>query len=312
MKSVSLTVLFLLLALPAAAQDKLSIMLDWFVNPDHGPIIVAQQRGYFADAGLDVEIIAPADPADPPKLAAAGSVDLAVSYQPQLYLQHAAGLGLVRVGTLINNPLFCVMVDDDGPIQSLADLKGQKIGFSIAGIEEALMHTMLRSNGVDPASVEQINVNFSLTPALVAGQVDAVSGAFRNFELHQMSGVGRKGRCFLPEEHGVPTYDELIYVASAAKADDDRIARFLEATARAAREISTDPETGWQDFKSYAPELDDQLNALAWSDTKPYFEENPAALNDNRYAEFGTYMRDIGLIERAPSVADIAWVVSQP
>ncbi len=181
MKSVSLTVLFLLLALPAAAQDKLSIMLDWFVNPDHGPIIVAQQRGYFADAGLDVEIIAPADPADPPKLAAAGSVDLAVSYQPQLYLQHAAGLGLVRVGTLINNPLFCVMVDDDGPIQSLADLKGQKIGFSIAGIEEALMHTMLRSNGVDPASVEQITVNFSLTPALVAGQVDARSGAFRKF-----------------------------------------------------------------------------------------------------------------------------------
>ena len=134
-------------------------------------------------SGLAVEIIAPADPADPPKMAAAGKVDLAVSYQPQLYLQHEAKLPLVRVGTLVNNPLYCVMVDADGPVKSLADLAGRKVGFSIAGIEEALMHTMLRSNGVDPKDVEQINVNFSLTPALVAGQVEAVSNWLESNQL---------------------------------------------------------------------------------------------------------------------------------
>ena len=69
----------LFLSSPAEAADKLSIMLDWFVNPDHGPIIVAKQKGYFTDAGLDVEIIAPADPSDPPKMVAAGKVDLAVT-----------------------------------------------------------------------------------------------------------------------------------------------------------------------------------------------------------------------------------------
>ena len=72
-----LTALVLLTATPAAAQDKMTVMLDWFVNPDHGPIIVAQEQGYFADAGLEVEVIAPADPADPPKMAAAGRADLA-------------------------------------------------------------------------------------------------------------------------------------------------------------------------------------------------------------------------------------------
>ena len=306
MKKTLLALAFALLTLPAYSQEKLSIMLDWFVNPDHGPIIVAQQKGYFADVGLDVEIIAPADPTDPPKLAAAGQVDLAVSYQPQLYLQHDAGLPLKRVGTLVNNPLYCVMVDADGPIKSLADLKGKTVGFSIAGIEEALMHTMLRHNGVDPESVEQINVNFSLTPSLVAGKVDAVSGAFRNFELHQMTGVDKKGTCFLPEEHGVPAYDELIYVANTALDGDDRITRFLEATAKAAKEIKADPQAGWETFKGYASELDDRLNALAWGDTVPHFETEPSTLNEERYSSFGEFMKSTGLIGKAPPVADIA------
>ena len=306
MKLLTTAALWLALAAPALADDKLSVMLDWFVNPDHGPIIVAQQRGYFKDAGLDVQIIAPADPSDPPKMAAAGEVDLAVSYQPQLYLQNAEGLPLVRVGTLVDSPLYCVMVDAAGPIHSLADLKGHRVGFSVPGIEQALLHTMLRSNGVDPAEVEQINVNFALTTALAAGQVDAVSGAFRNFELHQMQAVGKTGTCFMPEENGVPGYDELIYEANPQTMNADRIARFLAATRRAAAEIAADPAAGWADFKSYAPELDDSLNAAAWADTVPHFAADPARLDTARYGDFGAFMVQTGLIKTAPPVDAIA------
>ncbi|MBR9762790.1 MAG: ABC transporter substrate-binding protein [Rhodobacteraceae bacterium] len=301
----TLTALIALLPLPVAAEP-FSVMLDWFVNPDHGPIIVAEQRGYFAEAGLEVQIIAPADPADPPKMVAAGEVDLAVSYQPQLYLQHDAGLPVKRVGTLIDSPLYCVMVDADGPVQSLADMAGRRVGFSVAGIEEALLHRMLRHNGVEPSEVTQINVNFSLTPALVSDQVDAVSGAFRNFELHQMTGVGREGHCFLPEENGVPAYDELIYLAASESAEDPRIAAFLEATGRAAREIAAAPEAGWADFSGYSAEVDDALNRLAWDDSYPHFATDPAALDRSRYADFGTYMVEMGLIGAAPKVSEIA------
>jgi len=297
-----LALLLTLAALPARAADPLTLMLDWFVNPDHGPIIVAAKRGYFAAEGLEVEIIAPADPADPPRLVAAGRADLAVSYQPQLYLQHAAGLGLKRVGTLIDTPLACVMVDAAGPVKSMADLKGRSAGFSLAGVEEALLHRMLQTNGVDPADVAQINVNFALTPALVTGQVDAVSGAFRNFEPLQMAAAGHVARCFLPEENGVPPYDELIYVA---RARDDRIDRFLRATARAAAEIAADPEAGWEEFRRYAPELDDDLNAQAWGATWPHFARDPVALDAARYEGFGRFMAEMGLIETSPKLADI-------
>ena len=91
-------------ALPAMAQDKLTLILDWYVNPDHAPIILAQEKGFFAQQGLEVEIVAPADPAEPPKLVAAGKADLAVSYQPQLHLQVHEGLPVIRVGTLVATP----------------------------------------------------------------------------------------------------------------------------------------------------------------------------------------------------------------
>ncbi len=68
---------------PLCAQDQVTLLLDWFVNPDHGPVIIAQEKEYVADPNLAVEVIAPADPSAPPKMVAAGQADLAITYQPQ-------------------------------------------------------------------------------------------------------------------------------------------------------------------------------------------------------------------------------------
>ena len=215
----------LLTALPAMAQDQMTVVLDWFVNPNHGPIIVAQEQGYFAEENLEVEVIAPADPSAPPKMAAAGKADLAISYQPQLHLQVAEGLPLKRVGTLVASPLNCLLVLEDGPVETVADLKGGKVGFSVAGVEEALLSALLTDAGLTMDDIDLINVNWSLSPSLMSGQVDAVIGAYRNFELNQMEIEEVEGRCMYIEEMGVPTYDELIYVANPDTVDMDAVAR---------------------------------------------------------------------------------------
>ncbi|WP_339857559.1 ABC transporter substrate-binding protein, partial [uncultured Nisaea sp.] len=208
---------------PANAADKLTVLLDWFVNPDHGPLIVADKKGFFTDEGLEVELIAPADPNDPPKLVAAQKADIAVSYQPQLHIQAAEGLPLVRFGTLVATPLNTLVVLKDGPVKSLADLKGRKVGYSVGGFEDALLGAMLKKHGLTLSDVELINVNFSLSPSIISGQVDAVIGAFRNFELNQMDIIGKPGRAFFVEEEGVPPYDELIYIAHKDRLDDPRL-----------------------------------------------------------------------------------------
>lgn len=303
---LTLTALLIGTAWPALAADRMTLMLDWFVNPDHGPIIIAQEKGFFAEQDLEVEVIAPADPADPPKLVAAGQADIAVSYQPQLHLQVAEGLPLKRVGTLIATPLNCLLVRDDGPVRQLSDLKGRKVGYSVAGVEEALMSALLAHAGLEMADVEMVNVNWSLSPAVMSGQVDAVIGAYRNFELTQMELAGARGRCFYVEEEGVPAYDELIFVANPDRMDLDRMNRFLAAVEKGAHYIANHPQEAWAAFSATAPDLNDELNRRAWEDTRARFSQSPAALDAGRYARFDAFLQHHGLIEAVRPVADLA------
>ncbi|MDA0654175.1 MAG: ABC transporter substrate-binding protein [Proteobacteria bacterium] len=302
------TAAFLWLAgvFPAHAQEPFTVVLDWFVNPDHAPLFVALERGYFAEAGLAVELIAPADPNDPPKLVAAGRADLAVSYQPQLYLQVAAGLPLLRVGTLVATPLNSLVVLADGPVRDIGDLRGRKIGYSVGGFEDALLSAMLARHGLDLDDVELVNVNFSLSPALISGQVAAVIGAFRNFELNQMDLVGRPGRAFFVEEEGVPAYDELILVAHAGRGSDPRLRAFIDALERGVQYLVNHPAESWQLFIAGRPELDDELNRRAWADTLPRFALRPGALDRARYIRFAEFLRAQGMIDEVLPLADYA------
>ncbi|MEM8790468.1 MAG: ABC transporter substrate-binding protein [Pseudomonadota bacterium] len=301
-----LAVALALVASPALAADKMTLILDWFINPDHGPIIIAEEKGYFADQGLEVEIVPPADPADPPKLVAAGAADMAVSYQPQLHLQVHEGLPLMRVGTLVATPLNCLLVLAEGPIKSPADLKGKKIGFSVAGVEEAVLGAVLGKYGVSVDDVELVNVNWSLSPSLMSGQVDAVIGAYRNFELNQMEIEGVPGKCFFVEEEGLPAYDELIYVANPETMNTEMIRRFLTATELATQYIVNHPEDSWEIFSGTSAELQDELNQNAWYDTLPRFALRPAALDHGRYVRFETFLKETGLVPSINPVSKLA------
>ncbi|MGF9694427.1 ABC transporter substrate-binding protein [Rhizobium sp. 0TCS1.26] len=293
---------------PAAAQaaDKLSVLLEWFVNPDHAPLVVAQEKGFFRDQGLEVELIPPADPSAVARLISTKQADIGIHYQPNLYLDHAAGLPLVRFGTLVETPLNTVTVLADGPIKSFKDLKGKKIGFSVSGFEDAMLKRMLAGEGVDVKDVELINVNFSLSPSLIGGKVDATVGGFRNFELTQMRLEGHEGRAFYPEEHGVPLYDELIFVTHKDLVKDDRLPRFLAAVEQASVYLTNHPQEAWQMFIKAYPNLDDALNRQAFIDSLPRFAKRPAALDRGRYERFGAFMAESGLVPVAPSVDDLA------
>ncbi|MEH6693254.1 MAG: ABC transporter substrate-binding protein [Pseudorhizobium pelagicum] len=296
----------LALPLPAQAADKLTVMLEWFVNPDHATMVVAQERGLFAEQGLEVELLPPADPSSVPRLVAAGQADIGVHYQPNLYLDHAAGLPLVRFGTLVETPLNTITVLADGPVKTLADLKGRKIGFSVSGFEDAMLKRILEAEGLSLDDVELVNVNFALTASLLGGQVDATVGGFRNFELTQIRLEGGEPHAFFPEEHGVPVYDELIFVAQRDMAGDDRLPRFLKAVEDAAIFLTNHPQEAWELFIKAYPDLDDALNRQAFTDTLPRFAKRPAALDRGRYERFGAFMAESGLIDSAPAVEDLA------
>ena len=291
----------------SAQAAELKVMLDWFINPDHGPLFVAEERGYFKEAGLEVTLQPPADPNLPPRLVAARKYDLAVSYQPQLHLQVNEGLPLVRISTLVATPLNTIVVLEDGPIKSIADLKGKRVGFSVGGLEDVLLGTVLGKYGLSMSDVKLVNVNWSLSPSLFAGKVDAVIGAYRNFELNQMDIEGRPGRAFYLEEEGVPAYDELIVVAHKDTLDDPRFRAFNHAIERGVQYMINHPQKAWELFiAGKRKELDDELNRRAWRDTLPRFALRPAALDVGRYQRFAELLLKQGLIKEVPPVESYA------
>ena len=289
-----------------ASSQKLTIGLDWFINPDHAPLIIAKKRNFFRDLNLEVEMIEPADPNDPPKLVAAGKLDLAISYQPQLHIQVDQGLPVARVGTLVSVPLNSLVVLRDGPIKKISDLRGKKVGFSVGGFEEALLCGMLQKYNLNMSDVELVNINFSLSPSLIAKKVDAVIGAFRNFELNQMDIVNKPGRAFYPEEHGVPTYEELIYIANQKNKNNPLFDKFFNAIQKATLTIINDPVSTWKDFSSFRKGLDDELNKRAYKDTISRFALRPQAHDLKTYKNFSKFLKNKGIIKQDINVETFA------
>jgi putative hydroxymethylpyrimidine transport system substrate-binding protein len=165
---------------------------------------------------------------------------------------------------------------------------------------------MLASSGLTIDDVTLINVNFSLSPSLLSGQVDAVIGGYRNFELNQMDIEGYPGHAFYPEEEGVPAYDELIIIANNAKLKDPKLKSFMMALEEAVQFLINHPDESWQLFIQNHQELDDELNRRAWRDTLPRFALRPAALDAGRYKRFAAFMEAQGLLKSPPPVSDYA------
>ena len=211
-------------------------------------------------------------------------------------MQIHEGLPLVRIGTLVATPLNCLLVLKNGPIKTIEDLKNKKIGYSISGMEEALLGAILKKAGIKENEVEYINVNWSLSPSIMSGQVDAVIGAFRNFELNQMNIEGVEGKCFYIEEEGVPPYDELIFVVKNDNINNNMLIKFLTAIEKATQFIINHPNESWHIFSSTSKELNNELNFKAWFDTIPRFALRPASLDTGRYIRFENFMFNSGLI----------------
>jgi putative hydroxymethylpyrimidine transport system substrate-binding protein len=254
-------------------STRLSLMLDYFPNADHAGIYAAQAGGHFEDAGLRVDVRQPPDPAAPIKQVAAGRVDLAISYEPEVLRARDQGLKVISVGALVRKPLTSIVSLPKARIRSPKDLEGKTVGTAGIDYQSAYLRTILLDAGVDPASVKERNVGFSLTPALLTRKVDAVLGAFWNYEGTELRLKKRRPRIIKVDEAGVPTYNELVLVANedALERDSGRLRAFIGALARGTKDLETDPEGAIQGLLRANRDLDPRLQRAVVRVTLPLF-----------------------------------------
>jgi len=291
----------------AAATKPFKVMLDWFPNADHAALYSAIAHGDFRAVGLSVEPVIPAETAEPLKLLAAGKVDMAISYEPQLLLARDEGLKLVSIGALVQRPLTSIIALPEAHVSSVAGLAGKTVGTAGIPYQAAELRTVLQGAGVSPAKVKEVNVGFNLVAAMLSGKVAATLGGYWNYEAIQLRLMHKHPLVIPVDQAGVPSYDELVLVVreDEARTRGQDLRAFLQALTRGEHEVRSDPAAAAALVVKANPSLEAKLQLESIEQTLPAAQ--PANASDpygwqspSAWAAFGNWMYSHDLLQHNP------------
>jgi putative hydroxymethylpyrimidine transport system substrate-binding protein len=284
-----------------------SVMLDWLPNADHAPLFDAIDHGYFKAAGIEVHAVTPSESAEPLKLLAAGKVDMAISYEPEVLTARDQGLKVVSIGALVQRPLTSIIALPSAHVHSIAGLAGKHVGTAGIPYQAAELKTALQSAGVDPAKVTEVNVGFNLVQSMLSGRVAATLGGFWNYEAIQLELMHKHPLVIPVDRAGVPAYDELVLVVreEEARHRGRELRAFMQALTHGESDVRSDPAAAAQLILKANPSLEPKLQRVSIERTlpaaappsgKPYGWQEPSA-----WAHFAEWMYEKGLLKHNPS-----------
>ncbi|MHB1538049.1 MAG: ABC transporter substrate-binding protein [Solirubrobacteraceae bacterium] len=296
----------------ASSVKSISLMLDWLPNADHASLYTAIGDGYFRTVGLEVNPVVPAEAAEPLKLLAAGKVDMAISYEPELLLARDEGLKLVSIAALVQRPLTSIIALPSAHVKSVAGLAGKRVGTAGIPYQAAELHTALRHAGVPPSKVTEVNVGFNLVQSMLSGRVAATLGGYWNYEAVQLEQMGRHPLVIPVNEAGVPNYDELVLVVREGEArhDGTELRAFLQALNEGEHAVAKNPAAAAKLIVKANPSASEKLQlasiektlpaAAPASSKKPYGWQSPS-----QWAAFGAWMYKEGLLKQNPDTTGL-------
>lgn len=296
----------LLLALSGCGGNEpaqVSVVLDWFPWSNHSGLFVAQERGYYAEEGLEVDIHPPADPATILQTVAAGRDDFGINYQTGVLIARQEGVPVVSIAALVQHPLNSVMSLAGSGIAEPKDLAGKKVGWPGIPDNEPLLDTMLKSQGKSLKDVELVNVGFDLVPALIGNKVDAIVGAYWVHESISAINQGFPVNIMRMEQYGVPDFYELVLVTNEDKIakEPDLVKKFVRATMRGYQDAMSDPQDAVQLLKRVRPEVDLAIESPGVDMLAPMWgsDQGFGWQDEKRWVEFARWMRETGLLSQA-------------
>jgi putative hydroxymethylpyrimidine transport system substrate-binding protein len=308
----------LALAACGAKQDVISpastkpfkVMLDWFPNADHAALYTAIADGDFRAVGLNVEPVVPSETAEPLKLLAAGKVDMAISYEPEVLLARDQGLKVVSIAALVQRPLTSLIALPEQHVSGVASLAGKTVGTAGIPYQAAMLRTILQHAKLEPSKVKEVNVGFNLVPAMLSGKVAATLGGYWNYEAIQLRLMHKRPTVIPVNEAGVPTYDELVLAVREGEAhtDGQDLRAFLQALTRGERAVRADPAAAAALVVKANPSLEPKLQLESIKQTLPAAQ--PANASDpygwqepSAWATFGAWMYSHGLLQHNPDAS---------
>jgi putative hydroxymethylpyrimidine transport system substrate-binding protein len=285
----------------AQTEQDVTVALDWYPNANHAGLFLGQERGYFSDAGVRLNVYTPSDPTTVLQTVGAGKDTFGISYQTDVLLARAQGVPVVSVAALVQHPLLAVMARKESGIVRPADLAGKTVAYPGIPSQEAFLATMLETDGASLDDITLINVSFNLVPTLISGQADAVMGAYWTHETILAEREGYPVDILRVEDWGVPDYYELVLVAGEETIAEQggMITSFLGALQRGYGDAAAD-ETAALDALSAAYEaIDREVETEGLRLLKPVWSDGVSAFGEQssvRWTEYAAWMKSRDLI----------------
>jgi putative hydroxymethylpyrimidine transport system substrate-binding protein len=291
--------------------EQVTLALDFYVNADHAGIYTALERGYFDEAGLEVEPQVPSDPSAPIRQVAAGRADLAISYEPEVLLAQDEGLPVIAVASMVAQPLTSLISLPEARIADVGDLQGKTIATAGIPYQADYLEAILEREGLTLDDVTQKDVGLNLLPAVLSGSADAMLGGFLNVEGVDLTERGLNPRVVPVDQLGIPTYDELVLVASADRVefDPEEIRLFIAALERGTEAAVRDPTGATEAVLAAADGLEPKLTRAEIDKTLPLLLPDKGKpfgyMNAREWVEFGGFFADRNLISTRPAASEM-------
>jgi putative hydroxymethylpyrimidine transport system substrate-binding protein len=284
---------------PTPHRPIVTLALEWFLNPDHLPFVVAKEQGFFRNEGLDLSIVVPTLPEESLELVARGKADFGVGEQTNLIKARDQGWPLVSIGPLLVHTVVCLMYLKGGPIKRLENLRHRRVGWPGLEIDLPILGTMLEAAGLTHDDIQPVDVGFALTDALLSGKADAVFGAFVNYEQVEAELKGASVEFASPTKYGVPDLYQLVVMTSdrMVKQHPHVVRGFTRALTRGLTFIHQRPDEALGAYLKANALADPALSAKTFDKTWPYFPEI-LTQDESRWAAARDWLFTRGVIKK--------------
>ena len=288
--------------------ESVKLALDWYPNANHIGLFIAQEKGYFEEEKLEVEIYTPSDPSTVLQTVASGSDSFGINYQPDVLIARGEGVPVVSILGMVQHPLNSMMTLKNSPFDTPGSLKGKKVGYPGIPWNGNALSTMLKSDGLSGVEdVELVNVGWELGSSLIAEKVNAIIGAYFTHESIALENQGHPVNVLRMEKWGVPDYYELVMVTieEYLKSKPKVVEKFVRAVSRGYMDAIKDPAAGMEILKKHEPEIDVEVDGpgslllqALWQDKNEKFGRQ----TDQKWVEFADWMKNKGVIPESLNV----------
>lgn len=283
----------------ATPHHKVTVVLDWTPNTNHSGLYLALDRGYFAAAGLDVDVVVPGDTSGL-QLVAVGKADFAYSAAEGLVPAREQGADVVSVAAVIQHDTSSLVSLASGGIDRPRDLAGHRYGSYGSKLEKALIDALVRCDGGDPAAVTftpMVSDDFRV--GLARGQYDVAWGfdGWETIQLRDVDHLPVHTLAFADHTDCIPDWYTPLVATSGdlVRTHPDEVAAFVGALARGYRDAMADPDAAAAAVRRAAPELDADLVTRSARWVASRYAATPAQWG---HQDAGVWDAFVGFLER--------------